>query len=131
MSNAAENMRTREVRSRLLLSVKEVCELVGVKDHKAREIMLSLPHVRVGKLLKISTDVIDRWFKSGGNEYQCRASTKRREPGSSGAVDEASTGSVGTSRRSKPNRLPRSLPLEKLSDALLLTPVGKRKRGSR
>jgi fumarate reductase subunit D len=49
---------------KLLLGVDEVAEMLGIGDRKAREVMLALAHVRIGKLLKIRPEVIDRWINA-------------------------------------------------------------------
>jgi len=55
--------------SERLLAVADVAELLQCGSRKARETMLKLPHVRVGKLLRIRRDVLDRWIVAGGDEY--------------------------------------------------------------
>lgn len=82
---------------KLLLGVDEVAEMLGVGERKAREVMLALAHVRIGKLLKIRPEVIDRWIKNGGDGVWRRNSSSEDESG--GAGDTTSTASAGRSPR--------------------------------
>lgn len=114
-----------------LLSVVDVRAVLGVADRKAREIMLALPHVRVGRLLKIRPEVLDRWQQRGGDTYTWPTSTQSKEPDSSGAGASTLPDNDGTSRRSRPTRRQPGLPRVTSSADTLLIPVGKRKASSR
>jgi len=114
---------------KLLLSVDDVAEVIGVSPRKAREVMLSLTHVRVGKLLKIRPEVLEAWIKRGGDEW--RGSTFGERHGGHG--DTTPTESAGESRRTRQSVGPLSLPRAKSSAGMRLTPRtghGKRSRSS-
>jgi hypothetical protein len=114
----AAEMRAEDERRRSLLSVSEVRSYVGCGDRKAREIMLSLTHVRIGKLLKIRRDVLEKWLKQGGSEWRDSTSVKR--PG--GVGDTTSTASDGPSRRSSGTESPQVTRLARSNAATRLTP---------
>lgn len=61
-----------------LLTVADVAELLRCGRRKAREVMLALPHVRVGKLLRIRPAVLERWTEAGGDEYEPERLTRVR-----------------------------------------------------
>lgn len=63
-----------------LLTVDGVAELLSCGSRKARELVLRLPHVRVGKLLRIQRAVLQRWIDRGGDEYTPREGSAAREP---------------------------------------------------
>lgn len=53
--------------SAALLTIDDVAERLQVSPYKARQIVLQLSHVRVGKLLRLRPEVLERYVERGGD----------------------------------------------------------------
>lgn len=93
-----------------LWDVPTLAEHLKCSQWKARQLMLKLPHIRIGKLLRLDPRVLDRFNMRGGDEWLTGSGSEERP---TGVGDSTLTAGAGKRARSSAKDAPPNSPLEK------------------
>lgn len=109
-----------------LLKVDDVATILGIPENAAYEVMNALPHVRIGKRIRVHPDVLDKWMRKGGDAWQ--RSTSERAADTCGAGGETPAESAGSKAPTRPNLVQLNSRLQGLRERKRLEPIKPRAR---